>query len=290
MLADPLAGRIDYDRLGRMTDEMLDATDGLAPAVRRGLTRDRSRRRRAARARPAPTRDVLGAARGRATRAERDPRPRSRRAGVAHVMFATGQLAAHVPRRARRATAGVDWSRVVGFHMDEYVGHRRRPSGELPPLPARADRRAGPDPVRSTSSTATRRTPAPSARRYAALLRDHPLDLCCLGIGENGHLAFNDPPVADFDDPLDVKVVDARRRVPAPAGGGGPLPRRRRGAAARDHGHDPGAAARRDACSRSSPRPASARRCGARSRDRSTPTCPASILRTRPNADPLPRR
>ena len=36
---------------------------------------------------------------------------------------------------------------------------------------------------------------------------DHPLDLCCLGIGENGHLAFDDPPVADFDDPLDVKVV-----------------------------------------------------------------------------------
>jgi glucosamine-6-phosphate deaminase len=32
--------------------------------------------------------------------------------------------------------------------------------------------------------------------------------LCCLGIGENGHLAFNDPPVADFNDPLDVKVVE----------------------------------------------------------------------------------
>ena len=43
----------------------------------------------------------------------------------------------------------------------------------------------------------------------------HPLDLCCCGIGENGHLAFNDPPVADFDDPLDVKVValeEASRR------------------------------------------------------------------------------
>jgi glucosamine-6-phosphate deaminase len=44
--------------------------------------------------------------------------------------------------------------------------------------------------------------------RYADLLRTHPLDVCCLGIGENGHLAFNDPPVADFDDPLDVKVVE----------------------------------------------------------------------------------
>ena len=50
--------------------------------------------------------------------------------------------------------------------------------------------------------------PEAECRRYADLLRTHPLDLCCLGIGENGHLAFNDPPVADFDDPLDVKVVE----------------------------------------------------------------------------------
>jgi len=49
--------------------------------------------------------------------------------------------------------------------------------------------------------------PEGECRRYAGLLGAHPLDLCCLGIGENGHLAFNDPPVADFDDPLDVKVV-----------------------------------------------------------------------------------
>src|ERR1019366_5982214 len=44
--------------------------------------------------------------------------------------------------------------------------------------------------------------------RYAELLSETPLDLCCLGIGENGHLAFNDPGVADFDDPLDIKVVE----------------------------------------------------------------------------------
>jgi glucosamine-6-phosphate deaminase len=49
--------------------------------------------------------------------------------------------------------------------------------------------------------------PDAECRRYSALLAEHPLDLCCLGIGENGHLAFNDPPVADFADPLDVKVV-----------------------------------------------------------------------------------
>jgi glucosamine-6-phosphate deaminase len=53
--------------------------------------------------------------------------------------------------------------------------------------------------------------PSDECRRYADLLQSHPLDLCCLGIGENGHLAFNDPPVADFDDPVDLKVVELDR-------------------------------------------------------------------------------
>ena len=48
---------------------------------------------------------------------------------------------------------------------------------------------------------------AQACRDYEALLRAHPASLCVLGIGENGHLAFNDPPFADFDDPVWVKVV-----------------------------------------------------------------------------------
>lgn len=50
--------------------------------------------------------------------------------------------------------------------------------------------------------------PEAEAARYAALLDEAPVDIVCAGIGVNGHLAFNDPPVADFDDPLDVKVVE----------------------------------------------------------------------------------
>ncbi len=50
--------------------------------------------------------------------------------------------------------------------------------------------------------------PAIEARRYAALLAAAPIDIVCLGIGVNGHIAFNDPPVADFDDPEDVKIVE----------------------------------------------------------------------------------
>ena len=64
-----------------------------------------------------------------------------------------------------------------------------------------------PDPGPPTTSTGwPARTRSASATPGCCAC--HPLDLCCLGIGENGHLAFNDPPVADFDDPADVKVVE----------------------------------------------------------------------------------
>lgn len=45
-------------------------------------------------------------------------------------------------------------------------------------------------------------------RRYSELLEAHPVDVACIGIGENGHIAFNDPPVADFNDTKLVKVVE----------------------------------------------------------------------------------
>ena len=45
-------------------------------------------------------------------------------------------------------------------------------------------------------------------RRYEEALKVHPIDIACIGIGENGHIAFNDPAVADFKDPKLVKVVE----------------------------------------------------------------------------------
>ncbi|KQN42842.1 glucosamine-6-phosphate deaminase [Serratia sp. Leaf50] len=100
----------------------------------------------------------------------------------------------------------IDWERVEAFHMDEYVGlpatspalfsqyltehlfdkvrpgvvHKIPPSGDLQQLCA----------------------------QYANLLQQAPIDMVCLGIGENGHLAFNDPPVADFNDDKLMKVVE----------------------------------------------------------------------------------
>jgi glucosamine-6-phosphate deaminase len=133
--------------------------------------------------------------------------------GVANVMFASGnsQLAFldHLVARS-----DVEWGNVIAFHMDEYAGiPATHPASFQRYMRERIAARVGLREFHYIDGDAPDATA--EADRYAAVLRDHPLALCCLGIGENGHLAFNDPPVADFDDALDVKVValhDACRR------------------------------------------------------------------------------
>jgi glucosamine-6-phosphate deaminase len=124
--------------------------------------------------------------------------------GVAHAMFATGnsQLAFVKTLVARD---DVPWNDTVIFHMDEYVGiGPDHPAGFQRWI---RERIAEPVRPRAAHYLDGLAPPEDECRRYAELLARYPLDLCCLGIGENGHLAFNDPPVADFDDPLDLKVV-----------------------------------------------------------------------------------
>nr|KEP24211.1 glucosamine-6-phosphate deaminase [Georgenia sp. SUBG003] len=107
---------------------------------------------------------------------------------------------------ALRAADGIDWSRVTAFHMDEYLG---LPEGAPERFSAWL-RAALFDhlPFAAVHLIEPGDDPERTAAEYAALLAEAPIDLVCLGIGQNGHLAFNDPPVADLDDPLDVKVVD----------------------------------------------------------------------------------
>jgi glucosamine-6-phosphate deaminase len=125
--------------------------------------------------------------------------------GVAHVMFATGNSQLSFIEALVTATPDVPWSDAVVFHMDEYVGvGPDHPAGFGKYIRERIVERTSP---RAAYYVEGLGDPGAECPRYADLLRAHPLDLCCLGIGENGHLAFNDPPVADFDDPLDVKVV-----------------------------------------------------------------------------------
>lgn len=104
------------------------------------------------------------------------------------------------------SAAGIDWSRVDAFHMDEYVGL-------APGRPERFgewlhrhlfDRLA----FGSVHVINPGDHPEDAAAGYAAELAEAPVDIVCCGIGVNGHIAFNDPPVADFDDAADVKVVE----------------------------------------------------------------------------------
>ncbi|HLZ09923.1 MAG TPA: glucosamine-6-phosphate deaminase [Chloroflexota bacterium] len=105
------------------------------------------------------------------------------------------------------AESDLDWSRVIAFHMDEYIG---LPAGALQSfghyLRSRLFDRVKPGVIHFLDGNAT--DPEAEARRYADLLKAQPLDLAFVGIGENGHLAFNDPPIADFADPLAVKIVE----------------------------------------------------------------------------------
>jgi glucosamine-6-phosphate deaminase len=129
--------------------------------------------------------------------------------GVAHAMFATGNSQLAFVAALLGETPDVPWAQTVVFHMDEYVGvGPDHPAGFQRWIRERIVEPAQPKAAYYVEGEGD---PEAECRRYADLLAAHPLDLCCLGIGENGHLAFNDPPVADFDDPLDVKVVELDR-------------------------------------------------------------------------------
>jgi glucosamine-6-phosphate deaminase len=101
---------------------------------------------------------------------------------------------------------GIDWSRVTAFHMDEYIG-----------LPDDAPQKfsqflkenifdiVNPATIHLINSS---NTIEEECKRYGDLIREAPIDLISLGIGENGHIAFNDPPVADFNDHEVIKPVE----------------------------------------------------------------------------------
>jgi len=125
------------------------------------------------------------------------------------VVFATGASQLETLRALVRIGT-VPWPKVVGFHLDEYQGIE-------PDHPAAFRRYLR---YELTSHVPFREfhwlqgnaeNPEMVCREYAAALHGNPPLLCLLGIGENGHLAFNDPAEADFADPFDVKVVGLDR-------------------------------------------------------------------------------
>ncbi|HCL84005.1 MAG TPA: glucosamine-6-phosphate deaminase, partial [Chitinophagaceae bacterium] len=100
-----------------------------------------------------------------------------------------------------------DWSRINAFHMDEYIGlDNDAPQGFGNFL---RERLFAIHPFREIHYLNGQATDLQQeCSRYAGLLVKYPADMVCLGIGENTHLAFNDPQVADFNDPEIVKVVE----------------------------------------------------------------------------------
>lgn len=105
------------------------------------------------------------------------------------------------------AADDIAWERINAFHMDEYIG-----------LPDKAPQRFGNFlkeaifdcvPFRSVFFLNGNATDiAQECKNYARLLEEYPTDIVCMGIGENCHIAFNDPPVADFNDAVLVKEVE----------------------------------------------------------------------------------
>ena len=100
----------------------------------------------------------------------------------------------------------VDFSRINAFHMDEYVGLGLEDEQSFASyLTEHIWKKAAFRSVHMIPAT----SPAEEAcAAYTALLQEYPPDVVCMGIGENGHIAFNDPPVADFGDPKLIKVVE----------------------------------------------------------------------------------
>jgi glucosamine-6-phosphate deaminase len=127
------------------------------------------------------------------------------RRGIANILLATGnsQLSTFF---ALRKINNIPWAAVNIFHMDEYLGLTPgHPAGFASFLQHHLLKHIDggtfyPVPGHSGNVDA-------AIRGYELLLQAHPIDLCCLGIGENGHIAFNEPSATDFDDPVWVKRI-----------------------------------------------------------------------------------
>ena len=121
------------------------------------------------------------------------------------VIFATGSSQLETLRELTQIR-DVPWDRMQAFHMDEYLGM-------APDHPASFRRFLHENLVRKVplkqfcEIDGTDPNPASVCASYSRTIRAASPKVCLLGIGENGHLAFNDPHVADFNDPLDMKVV-----------------------------------------------------------------------------------
>ena len=126
------------------------------------------------------------------------------RQGEANLILATG-ASQYEFLDALRQVEGVNWANVTAFHLDEYLGiSAQHPASFRRYLRERVFDHLPFGAVHLLDGDAA--DPEQECRRYASLLAGRTIDVACIGIGENGHLAFNDPP-ADLDTPNLVHIV-----------------------------------------------------------------------------------
>jgi glucosamine-6-phosphate deaminase len=128
-----------------------------------------------------------------------------RRQNTARLLLATGNSQIQF-LQALIELGGVDWDKITCFHLDEYLGiAANHPASFRYYLRERVEQQIHPQQFHYIEGDTLQ--PLLECDRYTQLLQTQPIDLCFLGIGDNGHIAFNDPDVADFQDPYMVKLV-----------------------------------------------------------------------------------
>jgi len=128
-----------------------------------------------------------------------------RRQNTARLLLATGNSQIKFLQNLI-ALGGVDWEKVICFHLDEYLGIDPNHHGSFRYyLRERLENHIHPQKFHYIEGDTLQ--PLAECSRYSQLLQTQPIDLCLLGVGNNGHIAFNDPDVADFQDQYMMKIV-----------------------------------------------------------------------------------
>jgi len=138
--------------------------------------------------------------------------------GKARIIVATGN--SQIPVADALVNEDIDWKAVELFHMDEYAGMKAdHPASFRLWIRQRLEYKVHPGVACYIEGDAP--DLAAEMNRYSQLLNEGPIDVAFVGFGENGHIAFNDPPVADFNDKATVKMIvldEACRRQQAGEG------------------------------------------------------------------------
>jgi glucosamine-6-phosphate deaminase len=123
----------------------------------------------------------------------------------ANLILGTG--ASQYPLHDALIRMDIEWQKINLFHLDEYIGiNDNHPASFRRFLRERIAEKVLPGSVHYINGDADDLNA--EIKRYELLLRENKIDVACIGIGENGHIAFNDPGVADFKDPVYLKVVE----------------------------------------------------------------------------------